>query len=248
MAKLHEILAVEGDLDAKAKAVMDAAVTNFTSHPDNFVEQSRSLAMFDDDRANENTDELKALVETVGDLLASVRFHAGKFFDTFACKEATNQTARADVVVDGETLLEAIPATVLLGLESKLKAVRAVYAAIPVLQTGVKWELDADRGAGIYRVVDPEVRMRTEKAIQHKILVEATKEHPAQVEKWTQDIPVGRITVSTWSSMLSQADKSQLLARVDALIRAVKKARQRANTAEVVEINVGDALFKFIHG
>lgn len=247
VAKLHEVLAVEGDLEATAKKVMEEAVNTFTKKPDHFMEQHRSLTMFDDNRAQENTDEHKALVTTVGEKLGYVRRSVTKYLDTFARKEATNQTASADLVVDGETLASDIPATMLLGLESKLKTLRGMYDAIPTLQPGVHWEIDADRGQDIYVGVDPEVRMRTEKQVQHKVLYEATKEHPAQLERWNADVPVGKITLRSWSGMLSPADKSHLLGRIDTLLRGVKKARQRANTAEVVSRPIGDVLFDYIH-
>lgn len=245
--KLHEILAIEGDLDATAKKVVDEAITTFTKKPDHFLEMHRALQMFDDDRQDENLVESKALVTTAKDKLGYVRRHIVKYLDTFAKKEATNQIATADLTVDGVTLLANAPATLLLGLESKLKNIRTMYEAIPTLQPGMDWQLDEGRGAGIYRSVEPETRMRTEKVIQHKVLYEATKEHPAQIEKWSADVPTGKITIRNWSGMLSPSEKSELLGRIDTLIRSVKKARQRANTAEVVDLPIGNALFDFIH-
>lgn len=246
--KLHEVLAVEGDLDATAKKVIEEAINTFSKKPDHFLETHRELAMFDDARSNENTEEHKALVTTVADKLSYVRRHVTKYFDTFAKKEATNQVAQADLIVDGERLAENVPATLLLGLESKLKTLRGMYETIPTLQPGIDWVKDPDRGANIYKSSDAEARMRTEKQIQHKILVDPTKEHPAQIEKWMADVAVGRITVRHWSGMLSPSEKSNLLARIDTLIRAVKKARQRANTAEVINKPIGEILFDYIHG
>ena len=78
-------------------------------------------------------------------------------------------------------------------------------------------------------------------------MYDATKEHPAQVESITTDVAIGKITVNNWSGMLSPAQKSILLGKIDTLIRAVKKARQRANTTEVVKVNIGDKLFDFIN-
>ncbi len=245
--KLHEILAVEGDLDTTSKKVCEEAMVTFTKKADHFTEQLRELRMFDEGRQNENTSESKALVTTVHDKLSHVRRFVTKYYNTFATKEATNQLAKADLVVGGVTLISDLPATVLLGLESKLKNLRQVYEAIPTLQPGAVWEKDASRGENIYHVRDAEERMKTEKTVQWRVLYEATKEHPAQVEKWNQDVPVGKITLKTWSGMLSPAEKSALLSKIDTLIRATKKARQRANATEIVDMNVGDALFNYIH-
>lgn len=245
--KLHEILAVEGDLDATAKKVVDEAITTFSKKPDHFLASLRELAMFDDARSAENVSETKALVTTVARKLDYVRRHVVKYYDTFAKKEATNQVATADVVIEGTTILADVPATCLLGLESKLKALRAMYEAIPTLQPGVVWEEDRSQGDDVYQGKSPEERMRTEKVVQHKVLYDATKEHPAQIEKWTADVAVGRITVKHWSGMISPAQKSGLLGRIDTLIRAVKKARQRANSTEIVDKDIGAAVFDFIH-
>lgn len=248
MPKLHEILAVEGDLDATAKKVVDEAIVTFTKKPDHFQEMHRAQVMFDEARANENVEEGKAMVTTVADKLSHVKRHVVDYLDTFARKEATNQVAVADLIVDDAVLVKNVPATVLLGLESKLKNLRNMYEAIPTLAPGVKWEHDDTRGANVYQASEAETRMKTEKTLQHKILVQPTDKHPAQVEKWTQDVPVGKIVLNQWSGMLSPADKSKLLGRMDVLIRSVKKARQRANTAEVSDIAIGDALFNFING
>lgn len=247
MTKLHEILAVEGDLDATAKKMIDEAVTTFTKKPEHFLEALRELHMFDDERQSENTTESKALVTTVADKLTYVRGHIIRYYDTFAKKEATNQVATANVVVSGAEILTDVPATLLLGLESKLKSLRTMYEAIPTLQPGLEWEPDPARGEDVYQSKTPEERMKTEKVIQHKVVYEATKEHSAQVEKWTADVSIGRITVKHWSGMISPAQKSELLGRIDTLARAVKKARQRANSTEIVDISIGKAVFDFIH-
>lgn len=247
MAKLHEILAVEGDLEATAKKITNEAINTFSKKPEHFVEMQRDLKMFDDDRQRENTSERKEMVTTVADKLKYVRGSVGRYLNAFATKEATNQVAKADLVVNGETLLESVPATVLLGLESKLKHLRAMYETIPTLQPGIRWDHEPTI-ENVYVQAKPEERFKTEKTLKYKILHEATKEHPAQIETWYSDDPVGQITVQHWCGMLSPAEKSQLLRRLDELIRATKKARQRANTADVVDLEIGDLVFDYIHG
>ena len=242
MAKLHELLAVEGDLEAGAKAVVQEATVLFSQKTDAFLELHRSVNHFDEKRHAEDGVEFKALVTTVPKVLEQTSGPLARWIDAFVQKEATNQRAKADLVVDGEVLAKDVPATALLGLESRLKGLRAMFEAIPVLATGKEWEEDAGRGLGIYKDKHPEVRMRTEKTVQHKVLVQATEHHPAQIERWTSDVPVGRITLQTWSGMLKQSDKDRLLKNLDGLIVAVKRARQRANTADVDLVELGDKL------
>jgi hypothetical protein len=84
--------------------------------------------------------------------------------------------------------------------------------------------------------------------MKHKVLYDATEEHPAQLETWSEDIPIGKFTETLWSGMLSPAEKSAKLGRIDKLLRAVKKARQRANAVDVVDVTIGKELFNYIEG
>ena len=99
---------------------------------------------------------------------------------------------------------------------------------------------------GIWRSKYPENTQKQEKTIQHKVLVEATKEHPAQVERWAENRTVGTYTLKKVCGMISPAEKSKYLGRIDSLIRATKKARQRANATSLVKRKVGTTLFNFI--
>lgn len=64
-------------------------------------------------------------------------------------------------------------------------------------------------------------------------MVEATKEHPAQVDIVEVDEPVGEIRSYDWTGMLSLGQKAELLEQIDILIEAVKQARSRANEVAV---------------
>jgi hypothetical protein len=170
-----------------------------------------------------------------------------KYFDCLLQKEATNQTAVADLVVDGVVLAQKLPATLLLGWETRIKQIRELYEAIPTLQPGVAWEEDKNQRPGVFRAQNVEKAHKTEQRIQHKILVAADDHHPAQVEKWSEQVPVGIFTQERWSGMVSPAKKAELLEKIDTLLVAVKKARQRANQAEVVQGTVTQKLYEFIH-
>ena len=86
--------------------------------------------------------------------------------------------------------MKVVPATLLLGLESRLKMVRDVYAEIPTLPPGGKWVKDTNEGNDIYFNENIETRFKTAKTFVHKVLYEATKEHPAQIEKWEELVKV----------------------------------------------------------
>jgi hypothetical protein len=137
---------------------------------------------------------------------------------------------------------------VLLGMESKLADLREVFHAIPTLAPGFDWQPDVERGEGVYKSAHPHVTFRSKKTVRPVVMAEATKEHPAQVNAITEDVSVARIVTSMWSGMLTPAQKSELLERTDKLLRAVKRARQRASSVEVVKQNMGRVLYDFLLG
>ena len=170
-----------------------------------------------------------------------------RYLDALLQKERTNQDATADIVIDGVKIADSLPATFLLGLESRLKRVRAVYESIPTLPPNIKWEKDETKGDDIYSRAHPEEQLKTEKIFKVQVLYDATKEHPAQVEKIPETKNVGVYKKEVWTGLLSPADKSVLLGKIDKLLQAVKKARQRANTTKVVKTTIGKELFAYIN-
>jgi len=98
----------------------------------------------------------------------------------------------------------------------------------------------------VFRTKFPTERFKTAKEVKHKVLYDATDHHPAQIETWNEMVNVGRITETTWSGMISPADKSLYIGRMDKLIQAVKKARQRANTTKVGKAEVGPTIFNYL--
>src|SRR5581483_3139676 len=56
-----------------------------------------------------------------------------KLFDVTATKDWTNARARADVVVDGVTLLSAVPVTYLLFIEKQLVDLHTFIKKLPIL-------------------------------------------------------------------------------------------------------------------
>ena len=247
--KLHEILAVEGDLAGRSEKMRDEAITTFTKRKDHFEGRVKRLRMFaDGDKSLEGAGaEHKEMVTTVGEKLKYLRGSYIKYWDAVLQKEATNQEAKANLVVDGAVIAEDLPATFLLGMENRLKELRAVYDHIPTWTPGVKWVVAEGERKGVYRMEPDELSLKTKKMAMSKVLYDSTKEHPANIEKWFEDVPIGEFILTRTSGTLSPAQKSALLEKIETLIHAVKQARQRANATEVVKLNVGKKLFDYIH-
>lgn len=248
-AKLHEVLAVEGGLQTTAKSIAAETIKTFGQKDAHFVGVSKSVSHFAEEDANLNTIENKALVTTVAKKLAYMAGSQVKALDAYLQKEATNQRAFADLEVDGKVIATEVPATVLLGLETKLADLRKVYEEIPTLAPGPVWEPDLDQSStgDVYKARDATVTFRTKRMVKPIIMAPATKEHPAQVQAIQEDVPVAKISAQEWSGMMSSADKSELLGRLDKLLRAVKRARQRANSTEVVSRHIGKTIFEYLH-
>lgn len=247
MSVLHELLAVEGDLEGAHKKILEETKNTFSKKAEHFMGQLRKTEMFVEDGID-YPESYKKIDTTVSAKLSHMEKTEVRYFDALLGKEATNQAAVADLVVDGVTLGTSLPATFLLGMENRLKHLRAVYEAIPTLQPGYNWIPDEQEGKGVYRVDRPDEKLVTKTVIEPVVLYQATKEHPAQVKEVSKTHNVGKYVTTTWSGMISPAEKSVLLGRIDKLIRAFKKARQRANTTEVVNRSIGKELFAYING
>lgn len=250
MAKLHEILAVEGGLKGASEKVITETMTTFNKKPQHFMGFHKTYEPFDEsEKDTTGEEEHHQLVTTVHDKLDHTFNVWGKFIDAVFQKEATNQKATADIILDDGTVIATeLPATFLLGLESKLKEVRAMLDSAPTYEPGKSWKLDDGHGEHVYKSEHPEVKFRTRKEVRHKVLYEATDRHPAQIDKWDETVNVGRFIKNIWTGMISPAEKARMLERLDVLACAVKKARMRANEAEVKVGFIADDLKRFIVG
>lgn len=243
MAKMHELLAVEASVAANLQRDIDETLKTF-GRGEAFRKTTKSKVYFAEDEQRLNTSEVTELTTTVQDRLKWFSGHATKFFDLVLQKDKTNQAANADLEVDGKVIATNVPATTLLMLESKLQEVRKVVDATPTLPSTVRWVRDENEG--LWVTADPVVTFTTKKVAKPVVLYEATKEHPAQVKEVSEDVPVAKITQTTWAGLLTATEKATLLGRLDTLLQAVKKARQRANTADVVKADIGKTLFTYL--
>jgi hypothetical protein len=243
--KLHEILAVEADREAASTAIYDETIQTFTKRADHFQGKHTIYKPF---AAGEpDSDEaVQELVTTVPAKLSHAFGVMAKSLDILATKDATNQVAKGQIMLNGIPIGPELPATTLLALESKLKRYIELLLAIPTLPPARKWELDPSKGEHIYLDAAPESRGRTKKVPMHKELSPATKEHPAQIEKWMEEIQIGRYVETRWSGMITPADKSALISKAQDLMAAIKQARQRANATEIVPVSIGEAIFAAI--
>lgn len=178
-----------------------------------------------------------------GDVLGEVAATMTRLFDVTLTKDHANTVARADVVVDGRPVLRDVPVTYLLFLEKQLNDLHTFVAKLPVLDPAEDWSFDDARGCYATR---PASTVRTKKVPRNHVRAEATQQHPAQVDVFTEDVPEGDWTTVKFSGALPATRVRTLLDRVVKLQHAVKFAREEANSAEVTDVKAGEALFAWL--
>jgi hypothetical protein len=177
------------------------------------------------------------------DVLAEVAAVTTRLFDVTLTKDHANTAAKASVVVNGKTLLRDVPVTYLLFLEKQLTDVHTFVAKLPLLDPAEEWAFDEARGC---YATPPVKTVRSKKIPRNHVLADATPQHPAQVQVYMEDVPEGDWTTVKFSGALPATRVRQLLDRVEELQRAVKYAREEANSAEVADRSAGDAVFGFL--
>lgn len=249
MPQLHELLAVEQSLATNSANCLKSVTRNL-SGKSLFSGLTKSHERFAEDEQHLTAaTEVKEVQSTVDMQLDFLTTEMSKYFDTYAAKEATNQTAKADIIIDGRKLAENVPATVLLGMESKLAQLVEVYKALPTLDASVAWEAAPEASLpGIFRTKHAVETFQTQTEKKYNVVTPATQHQQAIVDKYDETTNVGKYTRVDFSGAITSFDKAERIARLGELIRAVKKARQRANQAEIVSFdNFGSALFSFIN-
>ncbi len=240
--KLNQVLAIEKTVKKQAQETLTVAYQNL-SKPALFTGMDRVYTPKDDE--GDKLPSEKVTVQTcVQDLITSVEQDLVNMFDTIAQKDLGNCSARADVVVRGETVLKDVPAVTLLFLEKQLTDLQTFISKIPVLDSAHEWSLDASTQK-TYRS-SPVTTNKTKKVMKNHVKAEATDKHPAQVETFNEDVNVGTWTTVHTSGATTLSRREQMLTRARELAAAVKVARESANLVETQQTLVGKPVLDFI--
>lgn len=241
--KLHQVVAILGEKKSRAQSELTKS-HHMLQKEDLLKGIARTYRPKDDD-GERIPSEQKNIQYTVAQGIAAARGALTEMFDMVATQDAGNRDAAADVVVDGKVVLAAVPATTLIFLEKQLTDLRTFVEKLPTLDPAYAWTYDAT--AGCYVSNDAET-VRSKKVYRNHVLHEATKEHPAQVQVYTEDVPVGYWTTRNFSGAIPLDERSIMLSRVRKLREAVVLAREEANRAEVSEQKIGEVVLGFVFG
>jgi hypothetical protein len=185
------------------------------------------------------------LTTTVGEKLDYMAKMVAPTIDILFQVDKTNMEATGDIEIEGLEIKD-VPVTFLMQFDKYVTKMRNVILAIPTLNKDYRWE-PSNEGAGIWATPVME-KLRTKKVLCHKEMSPATKEFPAQIEKWHEDMPVGLWEEVVTTGRITSAEKHEILYRIDALQKAARKAIAQANTTEHNKDKVGRKIFNYLIG
>jgi hypothetical protein len=244
MPHLSQIIAIEKDVKEKAAQSRGHAESTFSKS--NVVLSGISRTYKPKDEEGEQLpSEATSVQIKVKQVLSGVQSHLVTLFDTTATKDWANCQAKASITVDGNVLLKDAPATYILFLEKQLAELLSFVKKIPTLDASEVWHYD--EGQDCY-ATNPAETVRSKKIKQTKMAFEGNQHHPPQILVWDEDVPAGRWKTIKFSGAIPAKEVNEIAARIEAVQRAVKFAREEANRSTVEQKNVGAGILNYIFG
>lgn len=242
MAKLNQLIAVAKTVKADTNKVVTDAYHVLQKAPllTGLTRVYRPRA----DDGEQLPGESSRVQVRVPEVLDDVKDAWVKLVDLVATLDTTNQLARADIILaDGSVLADGVSVSTLLFLEKQLVDLRTLIMKLPLLDPAEIWSESTEEGVW---AADPVKTVRTKKVPRNHVKAVATDKHPAQVELYHEDVVVGDWTTTKFSGAIAQRDAKAMLARVVELTEAVKRAREHANGAQVVDKRIGEPILSYV--
>lgn len=241
MAKLNQIIAVANGKKSQCQKSLTEVYHKLQK--DALLKGiARSYRPKEDDGDKLPT-EAKSVQYRVVDALTEARTALTELFDVIATQEYANCEAVGDVKVGDVVVLSKVPVTYLLFLEKQLVDIHTLAEKLPTLDPGEQWQWSDAQNC--YATVPAETT-RTKKIPRNHVVAEATKEHPAQVQVFTEDVVAGYWSTINYSGAIPEREKHELLQRVRKLQEAVKFAREEANAIPATDRTVSKSVFDFL--
>jgi hypothetical protein len=240
VANLSELIGIErSQRNQTEKKFQDVKNTTFGSKTHIFDAHFQTYKPFVDGAGIAELNTEQRLESSVSEELDFVNEALAKQFDLDATIDKGNLTAVADVLdEDGTVLFAALPATTLLSLEKLLTRYAELVRTIPTLDSKNGFQPAPALGKFAFRSQDV-VTTRVERVKKAFEIAKATDKHAAQAQMIEEPVAMGVITKYTVSSRWTTMQKSELLDRVENLLRSVTQARQKANRTTEVERTKG---------
>jgi hypothetical protein len=210
-----------------------------------FVGRERIYRPLDEVNGQKLPPESQRVQHRADDLVRQAREKWTELWNLVLTQDTGNQSARADIVVDGKVILANVPVTTLLFLDKQVNDLETFVSKLPTPDPAEEWVHDPNSGLLRSRTSES---LRTSKEPTVIVKYPATTEHPAQTELFTKDVPVGTWTQIVYSGCIPADKKNAILARVRKLQDAIKTAKEQANLLEVERQKAGEPLLGFVFG
>ena len=243
MPKLNQIIAISAGKKSQAHKTITDVYQNLQKTGQ--LEGISRTYKPKDDEGEQLPPEKKLVQLKVKEAIRSVVGAMTELFDIVATQDQANCIARANVTVDNVAVLKDVPVTTLLFLEKQLVDMHTFVEKLPTLDPGESWSYNPDVD---HYASESYQTSKTKKVMKNHVKAEATKEHPAQVETYTEDVIVGYWTTVKFSGAIPAKEKNELLDRVRKLQEAVKSAREDANGMEVELKKIGTPVLQYLFG
>ena len=187
--------------------------------------------------------ETKHVQRRARHILIGVSVALGPYVNAVITRDNGNMAAKADIIVDGETIASNVPAVSLIALEKDFADLVTLVREIPEAPAGEEWEYDQQTRL---LTSEPSVTLRTAQRMKSMITAAETERHPAQVHVFTDNVPVAEISSVRFHGGMQLEDKRRLVAAAEKVHLAIANAREEANASYETEpvIDIGEALVR----
>lgn len=241
MTKLHQLVPLVETRKTNAQAELTELhhLVQKSGLLDGFTRTYRPV----NDDGEKLPSESKKVQVRIGDVIKRAKNTLTGLIDLIATQDTTNTKAFADIVVDGVVVAEHVPAVTMLFLDKNLTDLATFVSKLPILDPADSWSQNDEMDC--YATGTTEAA-RTKKIPRPVVKYQATKEHPAQVEMFTEDVLVGYWSTTKFSGAIFESDRRAMLERISKLQDAVKTARGQANDVEVEDLKIAKGLLDFV--
>jgi hypothetical protein len=248
LPKLNQILAIEAG--TRKRDYADLTKTHQTLQKGTLFEGHIRTFKPRDEDGQQYPDDKKPVQLDAKELVKEIQGQITDLFNVVATKDWGNTKACANIVIEDKdgnekVLAKNVPTPYLLFLEKQLQDIRTFIKKLPTLSTSKKWDYDSARG--MY-CAEQEKTIKTQKIDEVVVLYPHTPEHPAQTQLSKKDVIVGEWTELHVSTAFKVDDVKAMEIRLTQVERAVKFAREQANSIEIERKDVGTKILDYVFG
>lgn len=239
---LNQVIAIaEGEKSRKQKVL--SKIYQSIQKIELFTGLSKTYRPLAEEDGERLPDEKKLLQMTVDTATKEAIEVMESMFNIIGTQDVGNQVAKANVSLNEKVVLKDVPVTYLIFLEKQLVDIETFISSFPTLDPAEEWTYSDD--ASCFKSKMRETH-RTKKLPKVIVKYPATSEHPAQTELMNEAKVVGYWETVLLSGSIQKERKEELLKKVRELSKAIKIAREEANSTIVEKQSFGTTVLEYI--